>query len=45
LLAEIGTDFLLVVDSEAAAVHAAEKGFIPPQAIETVRQDKRSEGT
>ena len=43
-LAEIGTDFLLVVDSEAAAVHAAEKGFIPPHAIETVRQDKRSEG-
>ncbi|MBA3478408.1 MAG: DUF2183 domain-containing protein [Lautropia sp.] len=36
-----GVDFLLVPDSEGAAVHAAGKGLIPAQAIEAVRQDKR----
>jgi phosphatidate phosphatase APP1 len=37
----LGADFLLVKDSEAAAVHAAGRGLIPAQAIEAVRQDKR----
>ena len=37
----LGTDFLAVPDTEAAAVHAAGRGLIPAQAIEEVRQDKR----
>jgi len=39
----LGTDFLAVPDTEAAAVHAAGRGLIPAQAIEVVRQDKRQE--
>ena len=38
-----GADFLLVEDSEAAAVHAAGKGLIRAQAIQAVRQDKRQD--
>ena len=32
----LGTDFLAVPDTEAAAVHAAGRGLIPAQAIEAV---------
>jgi phosphatidate phosphatase APP1 len=39
----LGADFLLVRDSEAAAVHAAGRGLIPAQAIESVRLDKRAD--
>jgi len=35
-----GAEFLLVADSEAAAVHAAARGLIPAQAIEGVRREK-----
>ena len=38
-----GTDFLLVQDSESAAIHAAGRGLIPVQAIEAVRRDKRND--
>jgi len=37
----VGTEFLVVADSEAAAVHAAGRGMIPAQAIEAVRRDKQ----
>jgi phosphatidate phosphatase APP1 len=40
-LAGKNIDCVLVADSEAAAVHAASRGFIAPLAIETVRRDKR----
>ena len=36
-------DFLVVADSEAAAVHAAGRGMIPAQAIEAVRRDKQQD--
>jgi phosphatidate phosphatase APP1 len=39
----VGTDFLVVADSEAAAVHAAGRGMIPAQAIEAVRRDKQQD--
>jgi phosphatidate phosphatase APP1 len=37
----LGTAFLAVPDTEAAAVHAAGRGLVPAQSIEAVRKDKR----
>lgn len=42
-LREVGTDFLLVSDSAAAAEHAARKGLIAAQAIDPVRRDARKD--
>ena len=36
-----GVEFLLVADSEEAAIHAAARGLIPVQAVDAVRRDKR----
>jgi len=38
-----GVHFLLVSDSEAAALHAADRGLIEAQAIDAVRRDKRED--
>jgi phosphatidate phosphatase APP1 len=41
-MSRAGVDFLLVADSEEAAVHAASKGLIPMASVEAVRRDKRA---
>jgi len=38
-----GVEFLLVADSEEAAIHAAGRGLIPAQAVDAVRRDKRED--
>jgi phosphatidate phosphatase APP1 len=40
---EAGTDMLLVPDTVAAAVHAAEHGWIDPDALPAIRQEKRTD--
>jgi phosphatidate phosphatase APP1 len=41
--AAVGTDMLLVEDTVAAAVHAADNGFILPDALEAIRQESESD--
>ena len=37
--AELGVDLVLVPDSLAAAIHAAQQGFITPEAVDAVRAE------
>ena len=39
-MAKAGIEMLLVEDSEKAAIHAAEKGYIDPAALPEIAQEK-----